>query len=58
MKFGKIIGRLDKIIKMKNTMANENYRPSVFLPSKILKIEFTTCHVTAMALKTGLFVHR
>ena len=30
----------------------------VRLPSKILKVEFPTCHVTAMALKTGLFVHR
>ena len=37
----------------------DSVRPSlVRLPSKILKIEFPTCHVTAMALKTGLFVHR
>ena len=33
-------------------------RLSLVLPSKILKIEFPTCHVSAMALKTGLFVHR
>ena len=32
-------------------------RPSFRIPSKILNIQFPACHVFAVAVKTGLFVH-